>query len=69
VFGLTWSEIGLVAFLFLLVFSVGYLPSIGNLLGDIIHGYRAGSNPGASESSSAVGPAPEKPASGPGADA
>ena len=48
VLGLTWSELGLVTLLFLLVSVVGYLPALGNLIGDIVHGYQRGdgSSPG-----------------------
>jgi len=42
VLGLTWNEIGFVAFLFVLVSVAGYLPGLGNAIGDFLHGYRSG---------------------------
>lgn len=38
---LTWNEIGFVAFLFVLVWFVGYLPALGNAIGDFLFGYRS----------------------------
>ena len=38
---LTWSEIGFSAFLFLIVYFVGYLPRIGDFIGDVVHGFRS----------------------------
>jgi Sec-independent protein translocase protein TatA len=42
VLGLTWNEIGFVAFLFVLVWAVGYLPGLGNAIGDFLYGFRSG---------------------------
>lgn len=39
--GLTWNEIGFVAFLFMVVWAVGYLPGLGNAIGDFLFGYRS----------------------------
>jgi hypothetical protein len=40
VLNLTWNEIVFGGFLFLLVFFVGYLPRLGDAIGDFLHGYR-----------------------------
>jgi hypothetical protein len=41
VLGLTWNEIGFVAFLFVLVSASGYLPGLGNAIVDFLWGYRS----------------------------
>jgi hypothetical protein len=58
VLNLTWNEVWFVAFLFLLVWVVGYLPRLGNLLGDLWYGYKnAGKPPEGPSAGNDKGPA------------
>lgn len=41
-FGLSASELGLVLFLFALIFASGKLPRVGEALGEYLAGYRRG---------------------------
>lgn len=47
---LGWNEIAFVGFLFLLVTFVGYLPRLGDAIGDFLHGYRTAGGGGQGES-------------------
>jgi len=42
VFGLSWSEIGLTAFLLVIIIGAGRVPKVGESVGAFMAGYRKG---------------------------
>lgn len=41
-FGLSWSEIGLTAFLLVIIIGAGKVPRVGESIGAFVDGYRKG---------------------------